>query len=100
MVTLVHLRLGLPHAALAELYGVDRSTVSAAIREVCPLLAAHGFAYPAPGAAQNAVSESRQPGPRRRSTMVLEPARNSVTRTFSCVVRDGNPVSREGKSWI
>ncbi|MGR8007407.1 transposase family protein [Streptomyces hypolithicus] len=44
--TLVHLRLGLPHAALAELYGVDRSTVSAAIREVRPLLAARGFAIP------------------------------------------------------
>jgi hypothetical protein len=29
LVTLVHLRLGLPHAALAELYGMDRSTVSA-----------------------------------------------------------------------
>ncbi|GGV22576.1 hypothetical protein GCM10010260_73640 [Streptomyces filipinensis] len=27
LVTLVHLRLGLPHAALAQLYGVDRSTV-------------------------------------------------------------------------
>ncbi len=25
--TLVHLRLGLPHAALAQLYGVDRSTL-------------------------------------------------------------------------
>ncbi|MFE5113451.1 transposase family protein [Streptomyces sp. NPDC056663] len=44
--TLVHLRLGLPHAALAELYGVDPSTVSAAIREVRPLLAARGFAIP------------------------------------------------------
>lgn len=47
--TLVHLRLGLPHAALAELYGVDRSTVStvsAAIREVRPLLAARGLAIP------------------------------------------------------
>ncbi|WP_406310724.1 transposase family protein [Streptomyces sp. NBC_00623] len=99
--TLVHLRLGLPHAALAELYGVDRSTVSAAIREFCLLPAVHGFAYPTRGTAQNAVSESRQHGPRRRSTMVLEPARNSVsTRTFSCVVRDGNPVSNEGKSWI
>ena len=39
-------RLGLPHAALAELYGVDRSTVSAAIRQVRPLLAARGFAVP------------------------------------------------------
>ncbi|MEL5953555.1 transposase family protein [Streptomyces sp. CLV115] len=44
--TLVHLRLGLPHAALAELHGADRSTVSAAIREVRPLLAARGFAIP------------------------------------------------------
>ncbi|MEU8693095.1 transposase family protein [Streptomyces sp. NPDC048665] len=44
LVTLVHLRLGLPHAALAQLYGVDRSTVSAAVREVRPLLAARGFA--------------------------------------------------------
>ncbi|MFI8438946.1 transposase family protein [Streptomyces sp. NPDC079020] len=46
LVTLVHLRLGLPHAALAELYRVDRSTVSAAIRQVRPLLAARGFAVP------------------------------------------------------
>ncbi|GAA3380896.1 hypothetical protein GCM10020367_70050 [Streptomyces sannanensis] len=46
LVTLVHLRLGLPHAALAELYGVDRSTVSGAIREVRRLLAARGFAVP------------------------------------------------------
>ncbi len=46
LVTLVHLRLGLPHAALAELYGVDRSTVSGAIREVRPLLASRGFAVP------------------------------------------------------
>ncbi len=46
LVTLVHLRLGLPHAALAQLYGVDRSTVSAAVREVRPLLAARGFAVP------------------------------------------------------
>jgi hypothetical protein len=46
LVTLVHLRHQLPHAALAELHGVDRSTVSAAIREVRPLLAARGFAVP------------------------------------------------------
>ncbi|WP_407077404.1 transposase family protein [Streptomyces sp. SCSIO 30461] len=32
LVTLVHLRPGLPHAALAQMYGVDRSTVSGAIR--------------------------------------------------------------------
>ncbi|MFJ3204780.1 transposase family protein [Streptomyces sp. NPDC086989] len=40
------MRLGIPHAALAELYGVDRSTVSGAIREVRPLLATRGFAVP------------------------------------------------------
>jgi DDE superfamily endonuclease/Helix-turn-helix of DDE superfamily endonuclease len=42
--TLAWLRLGLPHQALAVLYGVDRSTVSAAIRQVRPLLANRGFA--------------------------------------------------------
>ncbi|MFI0141939.1 transposase family protein [Streptomyces luteogriseus] len=46
LVTLVHLRLGLPHAALAQLYSVDRSTVSSAVREIRPLLAARGFAVP------------------------------------------------------
>ncbi|MFD0078419.1 transposase family protein [Streptomyces sp. NPDC127166] len=46
LVAPVHLRLGLPQAALAELYGVDRSTASAAVREVRPLPAARGFAVP------------------------------------------------------
>jgi hypothetical protein len=46
LVTLVHLRLDMPHAALAELYDVDRATVSAAIRDVRSLLAARGFAIP------------------------------------------------------
>ncbi|MCA1217275.1 transposase family protein [Streptomyces sp. 8L] len=44
LVRLAHLRLGLPHAAPAELYGMDRSTVSGAICEVRPLRAARGFA--------------------------------------------------------
>jgi DDE superfamily endonuclease/Helix-turn-helix of DDE superfamily endonuclease len=44
IVTLVALRFQLPHAALAGLYQVDRSTVTRAIREVRPLLAARGFA--------------------------------------------------------
>ncbi|MCX5063633.1 transposase family protein [Streptomyces sp. NBC_00452] len=39
LVTLVHLRLDMPHAVLAELYDVDRSTISAAIRDVRSLLA-------------------------------------------------------------
>ncbi|MEU0836213.1 DUF3732 domain-containing protein [Streptomyces sp. NPDC005969] len=46
LITLVHLRHQLPHVVLAELFEVDRSTVSAAIRQVRPLLAARGFAVP------------------------------------------------------
>ncbi|MFL5995802.1 MAG: transposase family protein [Streptomyces sp.] len=46
LVTLVQLRLDMPHAAPAELYDVDRSTVSAAIRDVRSLLASRGFAIP------------------------------------------------------
>jgi DDE superfamily endonuclease/Helix-turn-helix of DDE superfamily endonuclease len=46
IVTLVALRFQLPHAALAELYKVDRSTVTRAVREIRPLLAARGFAVP------------------------------------------------------
>ncbi|WP_199812522.1 transposase family protein [Streptomyces sp. NRRL S-337] len=46
LVTLAHLRTQLPHAALAELYGVGRSTVTEAIGEIRPLLADRGFAVP------------------------------------------------------
>ena len=46
LVTLVKLRHDLPDAALAELFGVDRSTVSGAVRQIRPLLAARGFAVP------------------------------------------------------
>ncbi|GHB85883.1 hypothetical protein GCM10010347_66030 [Streptomyces cirratus] len=42
LVPLIHLRHGLPHAVLAEFLSVDRSPVSAAIRQVRPLLAARG----------------------------------------------------------
>jgi hypothetical protein len=44
IVTLVTLRFQLPHAALAGLCRVDRSTVTQAVREIRPLLAARGFA--------------------------------------------------------
>src|SRR5512142_2846153 len=40
IVTLVHLRFQLPHAALAVLHGVHRSTVTQPIGRVRPLLAA------------------------------------------------------------
>jgi len=36
----------LPHGLLAALYGVHRSTVTRAVREIRPLLAARGFAVP------------------------------------------------------
>ncbi|MFE9649979.1 transposase family protein [Streptomyces sp. NPDC006365] len=66
LVTLVHLRLGIPHAALAELYGVDRSTVSGAIREVRPLLATRGFAVPdRPGVRLRRHGPARQDSWRR-----------------------------------
>jgi hypothetical protein len=44
--TLAWLRLALPHQALAVLYGVERSTISAAVRQIRPLLAGRGFATP------------------------------------------------------
>ncbi|MFE6692223.1 transposase family protein [Streptomyces sp. NPDC057743] len=44
--TLVVLRFQLPHAVLGVFYGVDRSTVTRAVHEVRPLLAARGFAVP------------------------------------------------------
>jgi hypothetical protein len=43
---LAWLRIALPHQALAAIYGVDRSTVSGAIRQIRPLLANRGFATP------------------------------------------------------
>ncbi|WP_411093670.1 helix-turn-helix domain-containing protein, partial [Streptomyces sp. 049-1] len=44
--TLIHLRHDLPHAVLALLYEVDRSTVTRAVGEVRRLLARRGFAVP------------------------------------------------------
>jgi hypothetical protein len=46
LVTLAWLRLALPHQAIAVLFGVDRSTVSAAIRQIRPLLAGRGYSTP------------------------------------------------------
>src|SRR5215470_5724641 len=44
--TLVILRFQLPHAALAVIYQVDRTTITRAVHEIRPLLAARGFAVP------------------------------------------------------
>src|SRR5213079_460640 len=44
--TLVCLRFQLPHATLAVFFGVHRSTITRAVGEIRPLLAARGFAVP------------------------------------------------------
>jgi DDE superfamily endonuclease/Helix-turn-helix of DDE superfamily endonuclease len=44
--TLVVLRFQLPHAALALFFRVDRATITRAVGEIRPLLAARGFAVP------------------------------------------------------
>jgi hypothetical protein len=44
--TLVVLRFQLPHGVLALLYQVDRSTITRAVGQIRPLLAARGFAVP------------------------------------------------------
>jgi DDE superfamily endonuclease/Helix-turn-helix of DDE superfamily endonuclease len=46
VLTLVHLRIGIPHEALAVVFGVDRATVTRAIGQVRSLLANRGFAVP------------------------------------------------------
>jgi hypothetical protein len=46
LVTLAVLRLQIPHAALAVMFGVHRSTVTRAVHEVRPLLAGRGYATP------------------------------------------------------
>jgi len=46
-VTLAVLRRHVPHAALAARYGVHRSTLTRAVREIWPLLAGRGYATPA-----------------------------------------------------
>ncbi|MFE7244677.1 transposase family protein [Streptomyces sp. NPDC057580] len=46
LITLVHLRTGLTHDALAVLYEVGSSTIGRAVGEIRPLLAERGFAVP------------------------------------------------------
>ncbi|WP_326608247.1 transposase family protein [Streptomyces sp. NBC_01800] len=58
LITLVYLWLQLPHAALAELYGVTRPAVTRAIHEIRPLLARRGFAVPQrPGARLHTLAD-------------------------------------------
>jgi hypothetical protein len=87
--TLVILRFQLPHAALAVLYGVDRSTITRAVHEIRPLLATRGFALPgycdlrlrtledvfayaASVRSQGALGRHRDPGPPPPGDQALE----------------------------
>lgn len=56
--TLVILRFQLPHAALAVFYGVHRATITRAVGEIRPLLAARGFAVPGkPGLRMHSLAD-------------------------------------------
>ena len=46
LVTLVVLRFQLPHLCVAVLFGVDRATITRAVHQIRPLLAARGFHTP------------------------------------------------------
>jgi hypothetical protein len=90
LVTLVHLRTGLPHAPLAELYGTARSTVSRAIGEIRPLQAARGFAVPdRPGVRPRTLADvfvySEAEGVRLR----IDGAESPLRRELRCMLRHG-----------
>ena len=87
IVTLVYLRFQLPHAALAVLYGVDRSTITRAVGEIRPLLAARGFAVPGePGVRLRtladvfayAAARGVEPAARRHGSAGQAPARGQA----------------------
>ena len=52
LATLLHQHLTLPHPLLAQLLGVNRTTISRAIQETRPLLGQHGLATARPPAAR------------------------------------------------
>lgn len=81
LLTLVHLRHQLPHEVLAELFDVDRSTVSAAIRQIRPLLAARGFAVPdRPGVRLHTLADAFAYAEAEAVTLRLDGAETQVRR--------------------
>ncbi|MFI6146766.1 transposase family protein [Streptomyces sp. NPDC051109] len=74
LVTLIHLRHGLPHAVPAEFFSVDRSTVFAAIRQVRTLLAARGL----PGLRPSRQAAQPPPALRRQGIQGPETDRASA----------------------
>ncbi|MFB6871768.1 transposase family protein [Streptomyces sp. NPDC056323] len=81
LVTLVHLRTQLAHAALAELYGVGRSTVIDAIGEIRPLLADRGFAVPGrPGVRLHTIADGFAHAAAERITLRIDGTETQVRR--------------------
>ncbi|MGW2818839.1 transposase family protein [Streptomyces sp. NPDC001415] len=68
LATLALLRAGLPHGALAELYGIARSTISRVIGEIRPLLAMRGFAVPDHSGVRLRTLRTCSPMPRPRGS--------------------------------
>ncbi|MFH8619975.1 transposase family protein [Streptomyces sp. NPDC017979] len=101
LLTLANLRLDMPHAALAELFDVDRCTVTKAIGQIRPLLARLVLATPtavgprrtcrpagrdrcpgprrAPSAAHHRMTGRAGPGPRHRQPAAPAPAPQGTT---------------------
>ncbi|MFB7115491.1 transposase family protein [Streptomyces sp. NPDC056291] len=104
LVTLVHLRHQPPHAALAELYGLEGSTITRAIGEIRPLLAARGFAVPdrpglrlhtlADAVPQSKGSRSASTAPRPRSA-APGPTRPKPRRWI-----EAQPSRRARRPWV
>ncbi|WP_317441077.1 transposase family protein [Streptomyces collinus] len=81
LVTLAHLRHQLPHAALAELYGLERSTITRAIGEIRPLLAARGFAVPdRPGLRLHTLADVFAYAAAERTTLRIDGTETQVRR--------------------
>ncbi|MCX4633379.1 transposase family protein [Streptomyces sp. NBC_01443] len=107
--TLVVLRLQLPHGALALLYGVDRSTITRAVHEVRPLLAARGFAVPGQGdvlfrtladvfayaAAEDVVNAADIPHPQRHG-MGHGDGGVAPSSPWGCHAFPGRPIASRG----
>jgi hypothetical protein len=76
LVTLAVLRLRLPHAALAAMLGVDRSTATRAVHEIRPLLASSA----GPAGGSTCPRPSRRSGPWYPTAPALHAAASAVVR--------------------
>jgi hypothetical protein len=73
----VQLRLGIPHAALAVVYGVDGATISCAIGLIRPLLATRGFATPT-GIRSHTLADAFAYAAAEDVTLRMDPPRSAI----------------------